>query len=74
MTFNAERRSFGLYHLVRLRGSPRAWSEIRMVFAGSGGMNPSMIECAMLVVYAFIWRQWKSVDFGNFEVFVDFRA
>jgi len=74
LAFNTERRTFGLHYLVGLRGSPRAWSQIGMILAGSSGMDPVMIELTRLVTDAFVWRQWQAVHFGDLEVLVDFRA
>lgn len=45
-----------------------------MILAGSGGMDPVMIEWSLLITDAFVWRQRQAVDFGDFEILVDFRA
>jgi len=45
-----------------------------MIFAGSGGMDPSMIEWTLLVMDSFIRRQRQSIHFGDLEILIDFRA
>jgi hypothetical protein len=55
LSFNYERRTFRLNHLVRLRCGPGTWSEGRVVLAGRTRVYHSTIELALLVVDAFVW-------------------
>jgi hypothetical protein len=45
-----------------------------MILAGSSGMDPVVIEWALLVTDTFVRCQRQAVHFGNLEILVDFCA
>jgi hypothetical protein len=68
LSFNCERRIFGLNHLVRLRCGPGTWSEVRVVLAGRTRVYPSTIELALFIVDAFAWADGQAIDLGDLQV------
>ena len=74
LAIDAERRTFGLQYLIRLRCGSRPWSKGRMIFARGRRVDPLPIKLALLVVDALARSHGQAIDLDDLQIFGHFSA